>query len=474
MRHKQFNELTINPILHSPRHKTYPGIVRLINVLVLAGLYLGLITILMDSQMLAEYTFTRVDHVYDLISPSPLYKLIKILEIFFIISAGILSYWTEGRFYANLCIKWIFAILLLWMTGHAIITFSGGFTNAELIGPKGPAVWWSLLILFAGFSRERWQRVIYPAVKIIVIIGAIEMAFRIFSLSMIFDRVDAQRTLSMSLRLMLWSAPLFFLVPKKIAVIKLLSVMLLSLISLAALMTATRSWLILCLIYLFAWIFCVFRKIKRPEQKITIVSLIVVILLPVVVLLMYSLFEPQITGGGNLLSSRIAIDSRTWQLEQFFRNVPFKDLMIGTGPRGTWRMGNRDYGWVDGVYFLLLFVGGIPLLTSYLYIVIYPAIRCLLIKGFSLYGSLEFACIFMGTMWAIVMTGLGTYTLPELKINHYIVLLCAGRCWSVLNTAYYNKNQFKRAYPLNPKSYYNFRRSNGKISNIFQKSIVKS
>ena len=124
-------------------------------------------------------------------------------------------------------------------------------------------------------------------------------------------------------------------------------------------------------------------------------------------------------------------------------NVPSLDLLIGTGPRGTWRMGNRDYGYVDGVYFFLLFLGGIPLLISYLYIVIYPAVRCFFLKGFSLYGSFDFACIFMATIWGLVMTGLGTYTAPELKINHYIVLLCVGRCWEVLSNYTLEKSMVK-------------------------------
>lgn len=443
----------------SPGRKTYPGIGRLIDLLVVGGLFLGLLSMLLDSQMLAGYAFINVENVYDVMSPSPLYKLIKTFEILSILSAGILSYWTEGRFYANRYIKWMLAILLLWMTGHAIVTFSGGFSNAELIGPKGPAVWWSLLILFAGYSRERWQRIIYPAIKIIVIVGAIEMVFRIFNLSEIFDRVEAQRTLRISMQLMLWSAPLIFLVPNKSKVGKLLSVILLSLISLSALMTATRSWLIICLIYMLAWIFCIFLKIRRPEEKITFVILIVVVLIPVVSFLMYNLFDAQIQSGRNLLTSRIAFDSRTWQIEQFFMNVPNIDLMIGAGPRGTWYMGNRDYGYVDGVYFFLLFVGGLPLLIPYIYIVIFPAIRCFFKKGFSIYGSLDFACIFMVTIWAIVMTGLGTYTLPELKINHYIVLLCAGRCLGNLCNAPYKRCQARRYFTINAKWDTTMRRS---------------
>lgn len=398
--------------------------------------------------MLSDYAFINVENVYDFISPSIVYKLIKAFEILFILSAGLFAYWTEGRFYATYNIKLMFAILLIWMTGHAIVSFIGGFSNAELVGPKGPVIWWSLLIIFVGYSRERWQTIVYPCIKIIVMVGTIEMVFRIFNLAELFDRVEAQRTLRISIRLMLWTAPLIFLVPNKSKIGKLYSVILLSLIALSALITATRSWLIICSIYMLAWITCIFRKLRRPETKITFLLLLVVVLLPVVLFLMYNIFETQIQNGGYLLSSRIAFDSRTWQLKQFFMNVPFESLMIGTGPRGTWRMGNRDYGYVDGVYLLLLFIGGLPLLISYMYIVVYPAIMCFFKKGFTLYGSLDFSCILVGTIWGIVMTGLGTYTAPELKLNHYMVLLCAGRCWSILNASHYkiHKNKHK-VYP---------------------------
>lgn len=440
----------------------FPQVESLIDWLAIGALVLGLITILMDGQMLAKLAYVNVEYLSDGMTRTTIYKLLKLLEVFCVLSAGFLAFWTEERFRANRLIKWALFILLAWMSGHALITFRSGFSPFELISQKGPVVWWSLFFLFVGFSKERWKK-LYPVILLIVFIGSIEIIFRIQSVSGTFDRVNAQRTLRMSLRLLMWSAPLLFLVSHKNIIYRFLSVIPLVLISIAALMTGTRSWLMVSFLYFIIIIFSEVRRAKRLEAKVLIVYFTFFVA-PLAFYINSLLFHSQVHGGLQVLFNRLMDDSRSGQLAQFFAHVSWSDLSLGTGPRGTWTWGSYNYGYVDGVYFFLLFLGGVPLLLPYIYLVVAPPFRVLFKRNLTVpSGSLDFACITMAAIWGLVLTGLGTYTIPELKIHHYIVLLCAGRCWSLLLQAspvfFKNRSQFQAG--LNTASMY--RRADARV-----------
>jgi hypothetical protein len=227
---------------------------------------------------------------------------------------------------------------------------------------------------------------------------------------------------------MLWSAPLIFLIQQKNIFNKYISIFPLLLIFISSILTATRSWILVSLFYFVIIIYIYIKDTNRPATKMARICFSIALIIFSGSLL-FIFFEPQIQSGSNILSSRVFTDTRTWQLQQFFSDVSLHDLLYGTGPRGTWRMGYREYGYVDGVYFFLLFLGGAPLLLSYLYLTTYPAIRITFSKYAFKLRPIFFSCTILVLMWCVVLSGIGTYTIPELKVNHYIVLLCAGQCW---------------------------------------------
>lgn len=411
--------------------RIYPGADKLITVLLSAGLIMGLITMLIDSQALASLSMVAYADIYDQMVRARGYRELKILEILAVVSAGIIAYVTEGRYCVPRWARILFAVMLLWMTGHAFLAFYDGFSNSELINQKGPAVWWAMLVIFCGCSKRRWKT-IYPIIVFIVIVGSLEMAFRISTLSGTFARVQAGRTLQISLQIMLWSAPVVFLIPGKTLLGSFFSLIPLGLITVSAVITGTRSWVVICAIYFFLIIKLKLKNIKSiGEKQLILLGLSFGVCISFYLLLV--VFPTQLENGVDILLGRLDADSRTWQLEQFFANVPLSDLLTGTGPRGLWWMGNREYGYVDGTYFFMLFLGGAPLLITYLFIIVYPAIKCFFKYKLSLYGSLDFTCIFLVLIWALVLSGLGTFTSPEAKMSHYLIALCAGRCWAILN-----------------------------------------
>lgn len=405
---------------------------RLINDFLIIGLLFGLVCQLMDSYSLASMAWVNDSDIYDLIVKPQGYRELKVLSLTSLIGAGFFALFsTELKYIPKGLVLSLF-VMITWMTGHAIITFSGGFRLSELVGTKGPGVWWTMLLLFAGMSHRRW-RALMPCLVFITAVGAIDGLYRIEMLGGGFGREQAGRTLRYAVFLLLWTAPLIAWVYWERPFKRILSLFPLGILSVMSFLTATRSWLLFSALYLIFAMKISFHYKRSLSNKVGVILIIFIALLSLGAIV-YVTCNEQLVSGFYILSDRVDDDTRSWQLEQFFTNVPVKDLILGTGPRGTWKMGNKYYGYVDGAYFFLLFLGGIPLLLSYFYVVIYPALKCLKKFKKSLMGTGDGACVLLVLFWALALTGLSIFTAPDTSLPHMIVVLCAGRCWGLLRS----------------------------------------
>ena len=406
---------------------------RLIDCLVVVGLLSGLATMLMYGHVLASNAFLDSNTVVAT-KMTISYKLLKIIEIVSIVGAGVLSYGTISRLAVPGYARTLMWILFSWALWQAFVAFKDGFTPAEPLGSKGPVVWWSLVFLFAGIQKTRW-RIIKPVVIVIVFIACIDMVFGIVSLGDDFNRYNAVNTLRITLSLILWTAPLVFLVPQKTPLRTIIALLPLAFIGMGALLTATRSWFTIFFLYLIILFFQHLKTITSAVNRVIFVYF-VIFLSSIIILSSYNTFNSQIQIATSIFSNRLKSDTRTKQLQLFFERVPLYDLLVGTGPRGTWRMNDSTYGshygYVDGPYLLMLFVGGVPLLLAYVSLVIYPSIKAFVrIKKLNT-NYCDRACTTLGLFWALALTGFATYTFPMLYVSHYVILLCAGRCWGML------------------------------------------
>jgi hypothetical protein len=406
----------------------------LIDRLVIIALVTGMVSMLIHGHLLAKTAFFDFNNSATAMRFPTSYKVLKFIEIFCVFGAGFLAYKTRRKDYVPTAARILMWTMFLWMLGHAVITFHDGFTLSEPFGVKGPIVWWSVLFLFAGVSKRRWN-VIYPVLKVIILVASIHMLFSIVSLGGYFNRHIAVQTLRITLNLLLWTAPLIFLIPHKKISQTIAAILPLGIIGMAAILTATRSWIMICVIYVLVVLNHYLRKFHKAPQKVVIVYSIL-LLLGVMASFAYVTFDLQLLEAGNILANRMSVDSRTAQLELFFQRVPLFDLIVGAGPRGTWRWmdwGSRaNYRYVDGPFLLMLFIGGIPLLVSYFYLVIYPSLMAFKKTKLSKTNPINAACIILGLIWTLTMTGFSTFTFPGLQLSHYVVLLCAGRCWGIL------------------------------------------
>lgn len=408
---------------------------KLIDYLLIVGLILGALSMIQYDYFLQRSFFISQNNP-SVVNFFPFgYKISKTFEVLLIITAGLLSYLYEEKCYMPRAIKILMWLGFIWILGHSIIAFQSEFKLSEPFDQKGPLVPWSMLLIFCGFNEQRWKKIL-PVIYFIILLIVVDLTINIFKLGSGFNREMAVAFLRVPLNDLFWLSPLLFLIPQDRLYLKLLSLYSLSLLGISSLMIATRSWLVYFFFYCFMFSLIAFLSANSATKRILIIySAVFIFALGIGTA--YIVANTQINTGVEVLINRIDKDSRSTQLSLFFSRVPTSQIILGAGPRGTWKWSevgpNAKYRFVDGAYLLMLYIGGIPLLLTYCSLVIYPFVKSLLyFKLFSL-SELDRACIILGCVWSLALTGFSTYNNPNLTLGPYVILLCSGRCWWLLN-----------------------------------------
>jgi len=343
------------------------------------------------------------------------------------ILAGTMYLFSGGWTSVGVGARLAFVVMVVWMVAHAIATFyEVPPIPAELRGAKGPLVWVSCVILFAGTDKRAW-RVFCRLIYIFAYLTAGIVLLNILSFGRFFSQFQAVWFFRGYLHILLWTAPWILLTIKDAEIpLSRLAVRAFpfAVLCLACFLSTGRSWTIIAMLYTVV-VLLKFRKLLQGKPLMKYLLVVCILLLMVMGL---RLFSGQIHSSFFLLSERLWTDTRTGQLVEFFSQVSIRDLVIGTGPRGTWWWDGQDYPYIDGSYILMAFNGGLPLLVSYLVIMVLPALRVLRTRPSWDYVAPAVVLLF----WALALTGLSTYTNPTVSIEHYILCIYAGRCLSYL------------------------------------------
>jgi O-antigen ligase len=104
--------------------------------------------------------------------------------------------------------------------------------------------------------------------------------------------------------------------------------------------------------------------------------------------------------------------------------------MLGQGPNATYDFGNAsDFLHFDNFYLLALFRGGVPLLLSYVVLVLVPAVLGLS-RGWS--GPGLCAALIL-VFWGVMLGGVSTFVAPFLTFYNFVVYLLVGRCYLTMS-----------------------------------------
>jgi hypothetical protein len=345
------------------------------------------------------------------------------------ILAGIMYMFSGGWAKVGLGTRVAFAVMIFWMLIHSIVAFwEVPPRPSELRGAKGLLLWVSCLVLFAGTDRNAWK-IVTRLIYVMSYITAGIVLLNILRFQQFFSVGQAQKFFLGYFGILLWTAP-WILLSVKDANISPSRLMFLAfpfaVLVLAVLQGTGRSWLIIIMIYS-AVMLTKFRRLFRA-RRLAYIGTIICILLCIAGIAAYAAVD-QLSSSLSLLSERLLVDTRSDQYVQFLSQVSVSDLLIGKGPRATWRWGTRDYAWIDGAYTLMAFNGGLLLVISYVIIMVLPAWRVLRKKPSWDYAAPAVVLL----IWALALTGLSTFTLPTVSAGHYILCIYAGRCLSYLH-----------------------------------------
>lgn len=312
-----------------------------------------------------------------------------------------------------------------------------GFTPDEIFSKSilihtGPFPWLACILVFAGYQLQRWDRV--HMTLLAMSIATICLGFR----SMVIWQETEINPLGISKHLYygifvfwlgglsyvlapeqkgfrfylyrapLWVAFILFLASQKRSLIidSILLIMLASFMEIRG-QSGSRG------IFL--------EKMMKAFGKISI-SIIVLVIIALCTISHDALEK---------LYERRFEDTRSGQFVIFFEQIAPESLILGNGPKASYRFGfDQEYQSLDNGYLWLLFIGGLPVLLPYLYMVVYPGCRCLFRK-LSAFDSGGAILLFI---WALAIGGLSVFCVPSLFVYHYVILLLAGKCHRALHT----------------------------------------
>jgi len=351
----------------------------------------------------------------------PAWGIVNVLSIMAATFAGLMTLFIgiqrRARFYFG-----IWAMILIWVSLHAFIAYSERFIINDLMSIKGPLVWLSAIILFAGFNERRWD-VIDVLIYVCGLTAAILVVYQVITVG-VDNRTQALRAVGGYTSILLATAPyiVFNSVGKSMFKVAAGFIPLLGYF-LTGVITATRSTIIMTVIIMLAVMFYSGKMVgsKAREYRVMLVVFVIVCILSAV-----TFFYAYLENSVLMLLERGAEDSRTGQYENFFSQVKISDLLLGTGPFGTYKFNGNDYAYLDGAYLFMLFYGGLPLVMGYFALVIYPGIRILWKPSANEIKPAAYSLFF----WALALTGLSTYAVPDVGVSHWLFCLYGGRCIS--------------------------------------------
>jgi hypothetical protein len=298
--------------------------------------------------------------------------------------------------------------------------------SSDIFGATGPFVWLSLLVVAAGADRRIWLYLDRAIVWLAY--GAAALSVRAL-LQPGYAYYLGYSKFIMCATLLTWLGGWALLTATRLSGWRLL----LRCVPAAALLPVAvaaqaRSWSLIAVLLFAA--FVVLRARERGDLLSGVRSLAVGLAIVAALGAVFYAAAPRTLGDAAAgLVARATDDTRSLQYVAFFNNVPVTDLILGRGPKGTWYWpGFGEYKYFDNGFLWTLFQGGIPMLSCYIAIIVWPAVRAA--RGRS--SGQSAAAAFLVLLWALCMTGVSTFILPSVGISSYLVSLFAGRCWLFL------------------------------------------
>ena len=392
---------------------------RLIVALVVIGIIASWGARIFLAQMLGT---TEADSIFEPQSKPLLYYALQGIGLGSVIAAGILAGISGEYRKLNRSKRLAFWLLQITNISWAFIAYKENIFSFKVLGDTGPFVWLACVLIFAGMNKSIW-RLLDPTIRLIsYITAAIALYAIISSHNYLVERFESAYVYYM-LILMWFGGWTFLTIGNSYGWRSYLRYFPYIVFIITSIFTRTRSWFLMSIILFITHYFV----IRRANLRYIISPILVVLfLLTLLGLFLSSGFfaNNMIVRASSAFLERAYEDTRTYQYQMFFSDVPVTELILGRGPTGTWNWEGREYQYIDNAYIWMAFIGGLPTMVSFFVLIILPGIKAY-IRGAR---GRDAAAAVLLILYGLACTGFSTYSNPSLTPFCYILYLMAGRC----------------------------------------------
>ncbi|MFT0714918.1 hypothetical protein [Flagellimonas lutimaris] len=378
---------------------------RIVSILLFMGLFFNLFFTYFAQERLYNYlTFGN-----NSLGPERFLRIFSVIAIFLTVFLTIFRARTKYHF------SIFFAYLLLVLYISLNFVFSGGdITNmTEFMDEKGIGTWVCLGLLFVSYNDRR-----YKFFKTFLIIGTLFISlltiysFIDFGVGMWRGQALAKyRVYAVN---MIWIVPYLFLTLKTKKKLQWVRLFILAMGVILALVTQTRSFLI---IYFITLVFDFYHTKNKTNYFILLGVGIIGI--------SYLIVNTEILSSSlELLINRGTDDTRTKQIAVFLSQLNFWELITGGGLNVSYRAGYEEAYYIDNQWLYLLWWGGLIPVLCYFYLSGVLPIKMLLKKNLSYETKVE---CFVLILWLLALLGLAIYTTMTIDLFFFIVTIILGR-----------------------------------------------
>lgn len=339
-------------------------------------------------------------------------KYIRILSVIFIFLSVIFSIFLAKTKY-RFSIFFAYLVLILTVILNYLISGADLSDMTQFMANKGIGPWICLGLIFVGYNDNRYyyfQKFLLFAILFISILSI--YSFVDFGVGMWRGQaLSKYQIYSVNL---VWLAPYTFLTLKNNQKLKWIRLLVLFIGIILALVTQTRSFLI---IYFITLLFDFYHtKNKRSYFFVLVFG---------IVGLAYLILNTKIFSTSlELLIDRGTQDTRTLQLEVFLAQLDFFGIISGNGHFANYRFGNELWTAVDNQWLFLLWWGGIIPVICYFFLCVVVPVK-MIFKGKLSYET-KVECYVL-IMWSLGLTGLAIFSTMSVEFFFFIISIILGR-----------------------------------------------
>ncbi|NAS12370.1 hypothetical protein [Poritiphilus flavus] len=378
---------------------------KLISFLLFFGLFLNLFFIYFAQERLYMFKTTG----FNFLGPEKYIRIVSVISI--ILTALISVFFARAKY--HLSIYFAYSILVLSILLNYLLSGADLFNTTEVMDNRGIGTWVCFGLIFVSYHHNRFEffkKFLYLSVIVISLL----CLYNFFDFGIGLYRGQALSKYRVYATNLVWIVPYVFLILKNNKKLKWLRLFALGFGILLALITQTRSFLI---IYLITILFD-FYHTKRKG------SYLILFLLGFVGLIFLIINTEIFSTSWELLINRGTEDTRSNQLETFLEQLNGFELVTGSGFFATYQFGSQQWSAIDNQWLFLLWWGGLLPVLSYFYLSVVVPIK--MIRRGNLSYETKVECYII-ILWILGLTGLAIFTTMSVDFFFFVISIILGR-----------------------------------------------